>query len=166
MADNTMKGSTYVDGNLSCKQFTPPTGSIGNNAIAVDGLDRNKLDHEHQVVYSQESSIAVVTKRFPVWFAQAAAVIVNVRASTTNVACTGNATITIQIKKNGTNILSADLVLDSGNTVRVPEAAAGFTSTALAQNDHLEVDVTANAGTGALGQGLLVIVTLEMGPTS
>ena len=78
------------------------------------------------------------------------------------VACVGAATITIQVKKNGTNILSASLVIDNANAAFAFESAAGFTSTALVANDVLEVDITAAAGGGTLGQGLFCeLVTKE-----
>ena len=46
-------------------------------------------------------------------------------------------------------------LIDNTNVAFAWESAAGFTSTSLVQNDILEVDVTATAGGGTLGQGLV-----------
>lgn len=76
----------------------------------------------------------------------------------------GAATHSIQLKKNGSNILSSALVMDSANTNYVLEEAAGYTSTSYAAGDFFEVDITATAGGGTLGQGLMFDVQFDENP--
>ena len=103
--------------------------------------------------------MAAVTERRVIKVVKGATgTIVNFRAGVV-VANVGAATISIRLKKNGTNIDTAALVLDSGNAAFALEAAAGFTSTSLVANDVLEVDITAAAGGGTLGQGLFCELT-------
>ena len=78
-----------------------------------------------------------------------------------SVAPIGAATHVIQVKKNGTDILSTAITLDSGNTAFIDETDTGFTSTALVNGDVLEITVTATAGGGTLGQGLHVMIDLD-----
>jgi hypothetical protein len=93
----------------------------------------------------------------------AAGSIVAARASSIGVAA-GAATVVIDLKKNGTTILSGTITLDSGNTLRVLEAGALATPT-YAAGDHFEAAITATAGGGTLPTGLLVELILDENPS-
>jgi len=54
---------------------------------------------------------------------------------------TGSADVSVELKKNGTTVLSAPVVLDSANTTRVAEQGA-LSVTAAVANDLLEVILT------------------------
>lgn len=126
------------------------------------GILYTKMEHREVKHYTQPHGSAASTERKPIHTVKGATgTIVSFRAGVV-VACVGAATISIQLKKNGTNILTAALVLDNTNAAFTFESAAGFTSTALVANDVLEVDVTSAAGGGTLGQGLFCeLVTKE-----
>jgi hypothetical protein len=69
--------------------------------------------------------------------------------------------VTVQLKKNGANVLASAIVLDSGNAAFAGEAAPGFTGTNYVAGDVFEVDVTAAANTGTLGQGLFAALSVR-----
>jgi len=74
--------------------------------------------------------------------------------------CTGNATVTVDVKKNGTTILSSTISLSSSQSNR-DEVAGTLSVTSMVAADILEVVVTVDVGTGALGTGLFVWVDLN-----
>ncbi len=63
----------------------------------------------------------------------------------------GGGSATIDLKKNGTTILTGTFNIDSTATVYTLVEPAGFTSTSLVAGDQLDVEVTAVAGTAPKG---------------
>ena len=76
----------------------------------------------------------------------------------------GNATVTVDIKKNGTTILSAVVTLDSGNTAYVFEEGTLSGTPTLAIGDFLTAVVVATIGTGTLATGLCISVSTHEDP--
>lgn len=162
MSTSTQQGDLFVNGNLYPKTFTPPAGCITNAAvIAAAGIDASKLEHRYRPFLAQVHGSAGTTERRAVHQVIGATGTINSVRAMLSVAPIGNSTHVIQIKKNGTNILSTAITLDSGNTAFIDETDTGFTSAALVAGDVLEVDVTATVGTGTLGQGLHVMIDLD-----
>src|SRR5262245_44953309 len=136
------------------------TGNVTVGGLTVVGstpIDAAKMNHEHVKTYAQPNTTAT-TERKTIHTCRGTGTLLAFRAGSV-VACIGAATISIRLKKNGTNIDTAALVLDNGNTAFLFENAAGFTSTSLAAGDVLEVDATATAGGGTLGTGLFCELT-------
>lgn len=155
MATGQFNEDIYINGNLSPKTFTPPAGCIDDTAVkAAAGIQASKLQHQHEPQYNQVHGSAATTVRQVLHVVKGATGTLEKFRAGVVVACIGAATISIQLKKNGSNILSAALVLDNANAAFAIEDAAGLTSTALVAGDVLEVDITAMAGGGTLGQGL------------
>ena len=153
-------GDVWVGGTLSANKFTPPAGSIGDSAIAVGaGIKATKTQHQNRAHYAQPNTTAVTeTKGLYVCYG-ATGLVIDVRAGTIT-PCVGAATITIDVKKNGTSILSGVITLNNSNAARV--AAIGTVSGGtLVAGDWLEVVVAATAGGGTLGTGLLVVATIQ-----
>jgi hypothetical protein len=78
------------------------------------------------------------------------------------VAATGDSTVTIDVRKNGTTVLSGTIALDSANTARVVEAGTvdGAQDDVVA-DDWIEVVISVSAGTGTLPTGLFVQVEID-----
>ncbi|OGG44120.1 MAG: hypothetical protein A3F84_27810 [Candidatus Handelsmanbacteria bacterium RIFCSPLOWO2_12_FULL_64_10] len=163
MAQQIIPNDVYVTGNLSSLTFSPPAASIGDTAVAGSaGIQASKLEHQYMDRLTQVHGSAATAERRVIKTAKGATGdIVSFRCGVL-VACIGNSTITIDLYKNGSSILSATTVLDSGNAARAFESAAGFSSTTFVADDVFECVVTVSAGTGTLGQGLFCeLVTRE-----
>jgi hypothetical protein len=140
-------------GTVTMRSVVLPDGCITNaKVVAGAGIVAEKLEHQHRKTFAQPNTTAAAETRAVHLVYGATGNIVAFEAGSI-AACTGNATITVDLKKNGTSILTAPVTLDSANTARVAEAASVATPE-LADGDLLEVVVAVNAGTGALGTGV------------
>jgi hypothetical protein len=145
----------YVNGALTSKTFTPPAGSVSNSHVAASAdIDATKLEHQHVRSYAQEGSTLAATERRVLHVVRGATGTVVEFLATLRVAAIGDSTVTVNLLKNGTTILTANISLDSGDAAYSISSAAGYTSTSLVQGDVLEVSITATAGTGTLPKGI------------
>jgi hypothetical protein len=140
---------------------TVPNNTILKEAIkSAAGVEATKLEHQHRIPYSQPNTTATTETRVLYVCYAATARVIDFRAGSI-VACIGAATITLDVKKNGTTILSSVLTLNNANTARVAVAATLSGTPALVTGDVLEVVVTATAGGGTIGTGLFASLTVE-----
>lgn len=160
MAQSKIDGDLFVGGALGCRTLSPPAGSITNAAVAaLAGVSASKLQHQHRVPWSQANvTAAAETRVVYVCHGTTGTVLAFVAGSIAK--AVGDSTATIDLKKNGTTVLSAPIVLDNANTARVVEAGT-VSVPALVAGDVLEVVVTVSAGSGTLPTGLFAAVTLE-----
>lgn len=148
-ADLTLRGTLFPAG------FVPPDGCIGDDAWdAANPLAAVNQEHQHQRVFTQVHGSAATTERRVIHVARGDGSVVAVRAGVV-VACVGAATIVIDVKKNGTTIMSSTITLDNTNTAYAIESGS-VSVTSYVADDVFEVTVTATAGGGTLGQGLFV----------
>lgn len=162
MSMQVIPNDVHVDGNLSAKTATMPSGSITNAMIAaLAGISASKLQKRTYADYQQVHGSAATTQRIVIHRVKGATGTINSFKCLTSVLNIGAATISVQLKKNGSNILSAATVLDTENTAFIAEDAAGFTSASLVAGDVLEVDITATAGGGTLGQGFYCVAEID-----
>ncbi len=133
-------------------------GTITDSMVSASAaIAASKMTHEHVRAYGQPNTTAT-TERKVIHVCKGAGTLLSFKAASI-VACIGAATISVQLRKNGTNILTGALVLDNANTAYVLEDNPGFTTTSLAAGDALELDATATAGGGTLGTGFYVIIS-------
>jgi hypothetical protein len=129
---------------------TIPDGSnIGPGAMA---------DFQHNKTYRQNGNAAAATE--VIHEARGTAGRIRAVRAGSVVAATGNSTATIDVRKNGTTVLSGTIVLDNANTAYVSEAGT-LSVTSLAAGDVLTVVITVSAGTGTLPTGLFVTVVVD-----
>ena len=158
----------YVNGNLSAKTMTVPASSVADLQVAAAAnIVTSKVQHKHRHVYGQSGTATTVT--IPVHVvrattplaggASATATVIDFRAGSI-VACIGTATITVDLQKNGSSILTAVITLNSSSTARTPQAAT-ISSGALVAGDWLDAVITATVSTGTLGTGLLVQLEVD-----
>ena len=153
MAQSRFEGDAYFAGNLGAKTFSPPAGSITNAAVAaLAGIDSTKLEHQHRVGWSQANVTAAAETRVVYVCYGTAGTILDFRAGSIAKAV-GDSTVTVDLRKNGTTVLSSVITLDSGNTNRVVEAGT-ISSGTLVAGDLLEVVIAVSAGTGTLATGV------------
>lgn len=138
-------------------QMSPvvPDSSFGDSQIgATNPILATKLKHQHNPVYAQAHGSAAATERKVVHVARAAGEVVAIDAGIV-VAAMGGATVTIDLKKNGTTVLSAVITIDNAKVAYAKEAGA-ISSASYSAGDVFELVVTATAGGGTLPQGLFV----------
>ncbi len=157
---NRIVGDLQVTGNLSSGSMTIADSAVTNAKVAAAaGIEASKLQHQYIQKYSQPNTTATAVTQ-AVHVATGAGVVESFAAGSI-AACTGDATITVDLKKNGTTMLTAVITLDSANTAYVAEAGAISGGGTYAAGDVLTIVVTVNAGTGALATGLFAAACLR-----
>jgi hypothetical protein len=141
-----------------------PAKSVGASQIEDDaGIEYTKSQQKFVLTYAQDGTIASATVPIHIVHGAAGGVIAVKAGSIT--ACAGAATVTVDLKKNGTSVLAAVITLDSGNTARVPEDGTLVADPSDAADDFFELVVVATAGGGTLGTGLCVSVAFYEDPS-
>ena len=168
MAQQIIQSGLHVSGNLSCEGFSPPNACIYDDQVGTPSGTRSpigaeKVEHQLFARLAQVHGSAATAERRVIHCAHAAGTIESVVAGLV-VACIGDSTITVDVRKNGTTILTGTIGLDSTN-VAYAEEAGTISANTYAAGDVLEAVVTVSAGTGTLGQGLYVSVVLRENPT-
>lgn len=159
MPQDLINNDLYVNGKFAAKEMTLPSNVVANaNVVAAADIDAVKLEHQYEKVLNQNGTAVADTRAIHLVYGATGSVVAFKAGSV--VACTGNATITVDLKKNGTTMLSAVITLDNANTAYVAEAGT-LAGTVLVAGDVLTVVVAVNAGTGALGTGLFAEVVLR-----
>jgi len=152
VALSTIEGDLRVRGTLQVDYFTPPAASVGDDQVSsASPISADKLKHQYLPTYSQPNTTATTETRV-IHVARSAGTIEGFRAGSI-AACSGAATITFDLRKNGATVLSSVITLDNANTARVIEAGTLSGSPTVVAGDVLEVVITATAGGGTLGTG-------------
>lgn len=158
---NVVQGDLRVYGSVTPDSLNAPASSIGNTAF--NGSDPLATTKYNKRIYpGLRQAGTAVSAHVVVHYARAAGTVTAVRAGSI-VACVGAATIVVNVKKNGTTILTGTFTLDNTNTAFIVESGT-ILSGAYVAGDVLSVDVTATAGGGTLGTGLFVELDCEEGP--
>ena len=113
---------------------------MGNAAVqAAAGINASKLEHQYQPVVSQALGVDAASEARVIHVVKGAtADVVAFRAGAVTPAG-ATTTVTVDLKKNGTTILSGVITLDNSQAAYELESAAGFTSTDLVTGDVLTV---------------------------
>ena len=141
----TFGGSVY----LPSETVTNANIQTGANVTAA------KLEHTHRKMYSQTGTATAAT--IPIHLVNGAtARNLYVRAGSIAIAI-GAATVTIDVKKNGTSVMtsSTPITLNSSNVARTAVELSIATTTAVV-SDLYELVITATAGGGTIPTGLFV----------
>lgn len=149
-----IESDVYIAGNLRSQTMSIPNGTLVDAAVnAAAGIAATKLEHQYNIAYAQASgATAAAESRVLTTCYGATGDIISFKAGSV-APCAGNATVTVDLTKNGTSVLSAAITLDSANTARVVEAGTISTATMVA-GDVLEAVIAVNAGTGTLALGV------------
>lgn len=139
-----------------------PANSFGDAQIGtINPIQAIKLKHQYVPVYAQPHGVAAVTERKVVHVARSAGDVQAIEAGIV-VAAAGAATVTVDLRKNGTTILSSVITLDNAN-VAYAEEAGTISSAPYVAGDVFELVVVATAGGGTLPQGLYVDTVFREG---
>ena len=138
-----LDGDVYVAGTLSAERMVLAAASVANvNVQALADIDASKLEHQYRAQYAQESATDAVSEArviVPRVYG-ATGTILSFRAGNV-VAAGATTTVTVDLLKNGSSVLTAPISLDS-TTTAYTSVAASFASTALVVGDVLEVEIT------------------------
>lgn len=160
---NRLQGNLVVDGRLTPKFLTLPDQSVANDAVAADAaIGAEKLEHQHRAVYAQASDAEAAAETRVVHVLRGAGGNLVAFEAGLVEPCTGDATVSVGLTRNGVSVLSVEPTLDTGDAARATAAGTIDPSkSTLIAGDVLEVVVTVAAGTGALGSGVFASVTLH-----
>lgn len=152
----------HVGGLLTADSLTVPNSSVGDTQFnPADPLTAQKQYHQYQPVFSQArgASPAANTGQ-TIHVAYGAGTIVGFGAGfmVDESAWTGN--VTVDLKKNGTTVLSSVVTLNSGTTVGSVNTV-GLAVTTYVAGDVFEVVITYTAGTGTPPQGVFARAVLR-----
>ena len=120
MALDTLNHDLYVNGAFSCKAFTPPAACIPDVAIPANaGIQASKLQQQPEKSYSNGNSTAVPAADQKVIHTGygAAGSILKFSAGVIQ-ALTGNATISVDLLKNGVSVLTSPIALTNAGAAR------------------------------------------------
>lgn len=164
MAASRLDGDLYVVGNINSRTRTYPAGSISNADIAAAAaIAATKQIQQHVKHVSQESGTAVPDEEFcihVVYGATGTAVAFEAGAVVPSV---GGATVSVELHKNGTTILSSAITLNSNQTA-YETVTATIGTTSLVDGDVLEVLIDGTVGGGTLAKGVFASLVLREVP--
>lgn len=149
-----------------------PTGANFTESVRAAGFILNEggtailasdMGHSHQITYSQDAACPGAHDATVVLHvARGAAGIIRSFDAGCISPCTGNSTIAVDIKKNGTSMLNGATPVALSDTQIAYELVAGvLTTTAIASPDVITVVVTVTEGTGTLGTGVFAVAVID-----
>lgn len=160
MPTNIVEGDLLVRGRVVPESLTIPGGAVVSDSIqAGANLNADKLEQRECVSHAQPNS-ASTTETRTLFVARRAGAVNEVIAGSIAVAI-GDSTVTVDVKKNGTTILSSAITLDNANTARLAEVGVLSGSGAFVADDWFEVVITATIGTGTLPTGVFCQMEID-----
>jgi hypothetical protein len=140
-----------------------PANCIGDSQFDVTyPLGALKVIHQSSVRLAQAHGTAATAERRVAHIAYAAGTVVAVKV-TQVVAAIGDSTVTIDVRKNGTTILTGTISITSAKVAfEITSGTIGVS--AYVAGDVLEIVQTVSAGTGTLPQGVCCEIFLRENP--
>lgn len=135
----TIEGDLLVRGAVIPQSLYLPASSVTNaSVLAGAGIDASKLQHQHTRTMSQVLGVDATTEARVIHVVYGATgTLLDFRAGAVVVAGAAT-TVTVDLKKNGTTVLSAVITLDNSQ-VAYQEVAGTITSASVAAGDVLSV---------------------------
>ena len=145
-----------VRGVLVPSTITLPTDSLDTSAKVKAGanISADKTEQRFFPSWAQPNSAASTETR-TLFVARRPGTVNEVIAGSIAKAV-GDSTVTLDVKKNGTTILSGVITLDNANTNRIIESGAISGAGTFVAGDWYEVVIVATAGTGTLPYGVFI----------
>jgi hypothetical protein len=154
--------AAYFASTLQAKTLIPSAGCVSDAHVAVganlDALKMRRLRNYHASKVGTAASETIPLGRVR---GVGTVLAVSVGSIAIN---SGAATVTVDILKNGTTVLTAVVTLNNANTARVFVAGTLSGTPTLAIGDFLEAVVVATAGGGTVATGLSIDVITHEDP--
>lgn len=167
MALQRLDGDLHVTGRISSASMTVPDSTVDNDAVASDAaIAATKLVHRHHKEYAQEAAANASAGAYVIHVARAAGSVIDFAAGLIVAADTApgssGRTATMDLKKNGTTVLTGTIQLDNANTAYVIETAT-ISSAAYVAGDVFTVVITAGGSVGTYPKGIFAQATFHEG---
>ena len=152
----TFNEDVIVRGTLIPSSVSLPANVITTSTQVQAGANLS-ADKTEQRVYPSwtQPNTASTTETRTLFVARRAGTVNEVIAGSI-VAAIGDSTVTLDVKKNGTTILSAVITLDNANTARIIESGSISGAGTFVAGDWFEVVIVATINTGTLPTGVFV----------
>ncbi len=164
MATSTIVGSLHVTDTITAGGGVQVgSNSVTDSSVAAGaGIAASKLEHQYVITEKQVGSAADETRIMHI--AQGDGDIVGVKAACIGVAV-GSATCTVDVKKNGTTILTGVITLNSSSVTLVAQSGTLATTT-YGDGDVFTVvfDGTTSGGTLPTGVAATLILREDAAP--
>lgn len=163
MPQNIDYADTLMTGLVKFEQApVVPNNSFGDSQIGSSNpILATKLKHQYVPTYGQPHGTAAITERKTVHVARSAGDVVAIEAGPV-VAAVGVATVTFDLRKNGTTVLTGVITITNAHAAYAKVAGA-ISSAPYVAGDVFELVVTATAGGGTLPQGVFCDVVFREG---
>lgn len=161
MPTNVFDGDVIIRGSVVANTNIPSDNSITTAKIAAAAnLNADKLEQRLHKTYSQPNTAATSETR-GVFVARKTGIINELAVGSIAIAV-GAATVTCDLRKNGTTILTGVVTLNSSSVARVVQTA-GFSGVLnqFVAGDFFEIVLVATAGGGTLPTGVFVQLEID-----
>ncbi len=154
----------FVAGNIGCRTLSIPAGSLLNAGVgAAAAIAATKQIQQHVKHVSQESDTAVPDEEFCIHVVYGATGTAVAFEAGAVVASVDGATVSVDLHKNGTTVLSSAITLNSNQTA-YETVTATISTTSLVDGDVLEVIIVGTVGGGTLAKGVFASFVLREVP--
>ena len=161
MATSLFHGNVHVTGTLTANVVAPTATTVTNAMIVAGvtqkGISATKIEQMRSVTYAQPIDSVTINETVVLALIYGVAGAALAIAAGSITPCTGNATVAIDVLKDGTTILSAPITLNNAGVAYTPKSGVIAVST-LAATDVLTVDIDPTPGTGNIATGIYVNV--------
>ena len=135
-------------------------GSVSNQHVAASaGIAADKLQQQHRQVFAQKSDATAAAEERIVHVIHGASGTIKTFKAGCVEANMVDATITVDLHKNGSTVLTAPIILDNGDAA-YDLVEGTIDDDSVVVDDVLEVTVTVDAGVGTLGKGVFAYVDI------
>jgi len=164
MDTTIFQGNVVVGGFIKAGAWSVPAGIIGDNAMdSANPISVSKYLPRQVDCHGQSSLVTVAADQKVVYIARAAGTVNTLFMATLPVACTGGATVTVNVLKNGVNVTSTPITFTNADAAYAVKNGLLSIST-FAANDVFELLISTTAPSGVVGKG--ITVSLDFQPSS
>jgi len=158
-----IEGPLVIAGRVTPEALDVPDGSVDNDGVkSAAGIAASKLEHQHQPCYSQESDTTAADEDCVLHVVYGTTGKVTAFSAGCVVANIGDSQVSVDLHKNGSSMLTAAIVIDSGDAAyAVVDGTVDPAKEDVVVDDVLEVVVSAVPGTGTLGKGVFAQAVIE-----
>ena len=156
----TVDNDLIVPGTLYAKNMTAPPSSVTDSSVAAGAnIATSKLRHKYHPSYGQANTAALSETR-PLYVVRGATALVVKFCVGSIAAAAGNATVTVDLQKNGATVLTGVVTLNSSSVARLIQSASILTTAAVV-GDWFDVVITATIGSGTLPTGVFCELEID-----